>query len=63
MEIKSSKYAAIKTLSYSTLLTADRDTEVLGPSSYFKMRLFSAKLIGGISNRMPETMIPFLPSF
>ena len=32
MEIKSSKYAAIKTLSYCTLLTADRDTQVVGPS-------------------------------
>ena len=30
--LKSSKYAAIKTLSYCTLLTADRDTQVLGPS-------------------------------
>ena len=63
MEIKSSKYAAIKTLSYCTLLTADRDTQVVGPSQYFKMRLFSAKLIGGISNRMPETMILFCRLF
>ena len=39
------------------------EIQVLGPSSYFKMRLFSAKLIGGISNRMPETMILFCRLF